>query len=503
MKTNSIFKNVNKDFPASIVVFLVALPLCLGIALASGAPLLSGIISGIVGGVVVATFSGSAIGVSGPAAGLAVIVFHAIDDLHSFEAFLMSVVLAGVLQIILGLLKAGVIGYYFPASVIKGMLTGIGINIFFQQIPNALGYVGPADELTLAMSNVSTGPMIVCAVSLLLLILWEEPIIKKHKFLSQIPAPLVVVAFGIGYHLYFINNGTLQIMPEQLVQIPVIHNWAEFVATFHFPDFSAITNPEVHTIAFTMAIVASLETLLSVEAADKLDPQHRHTPTNRELIAQGTGNIVSGLIGGLPITQVIVRSSVNVNSGGTSKLSAIFHGVLLFVCVLAIPEILDFIPLACLAAILLQVGYKLAKPANFKMMFNKGLTSFIPFIVTVVGVVFTDLLEGIALGLLVSIVEIVYNSIKSPVEVEFKPEQHSVPIVIELSHQVSFLNKAKIKKILDQVPNNREVIIDSSKSQSLHTDVQEMIDQFINEEAVKRNINARQIDNSSQKIKLA
>ncbi|NLR92167.1 SulP family inorganic anion transporter [Flammeovirga agarivorans] len=501
MKTNTLFSNINKDFPASIVVFLVALPLCLGIALASGAPLLSGIISGIVGGVVVASFSGSAIGVSGPAAGLAVIVFHAIDDLHSFEAFLCTVVLAGAIQIVLGFLKAGVIGYYFPTSVIKGMLTGIGVNILIQQVPNALGYIGPEHELTLSLSNITFGAILVCAASLFILIIWDKPFMKRNKIVAQIPAPLIVVGFGIGYYLLTQGNQEWGLMTDQLVQIPVIHNWDEFVATFHFPDFSAVSNPKVYTIAFTMAIVASLETLLSVEAADKLDPQKRNTPTNRELIAQGTGNIISGMIGGLPITQVIVRSSVNVNSGGTSKLSAISHGILLFICVLAIPEILDFIPLACLAAILLQVGYKLAKPENFKMMYSKGWTTFLPFIITVVGVVFTDLLEGIALGLIVSVIEIVYNSIQKPVAVDFQANTiDQGPINIELSQQVSFLNKAKIKKILDELPENSEVIINTSKSESLHTDVSDIIDQFITEGSLKKNIKASLVSSPQQQL---
>ncbi|MBD0401324.1 SulP family inorganic anion transporter [Flammeovirga sp. EKP202] len=495
MNKSNLFNNYKKDFPASIVVFLVALPLCLGIALASGAPLLSGVIAGIIGGIVVASFSGSAVGVSGPAAGLAVIVFHSIQDLGSFEAFLCTVVLAGVIQILLGVFKAGVIGYYFPNAVIKGMLTGIGINILFQQLPNALGYVGPDHELTLSLSNITTGAVIVTAVSLLILIGWEKPFIQKNKILKIIPGPLATVLFGILFYVGTEGHPTFGILESQLVALPVIHNMDEFLGTFRFPDFSAWNNPHVYTIAFTMAIVASLETLLSVEAADKMDPQKRHTPTNRELIAQGTGNIISGLIGGLPITQVIVRSSVNVQSGGQSKLSAIFHGVLLFICVLTIPVLLDLIPLACLAAILLTVGYKLAKPQNFISMYNKGIQQFLPFIVTALGVVFTDLLEGIALGLIVSVVEIVWETMKDVVDVKQDNQQQSAegPIHIELANQVSFLNKAQVKKALDNVPENSQVVIDASKSKTLHSDVKEIIEDFMQGEAEQKNIQAELI----------
>ncbi|NME72139.1 SulP family inorganic anion transporter [Flammeovirga aprica] len=495
MNKSNLFNNYKKDFPASIVVFLVALPLCLGIALASGAPLLSGVIAGIIGGIVVASFSGSAVGVSGPAAGLAVIVFHSIQDLGSFEAFLCTVVLAGVIQILLGVFKAGVIGYYFPNAVIKGMLTGIGINILFQQLPNAIGYVGPEHELTLSLSNITIGAVVVTAVSLLILISWEKPFIQNNKVLKIIPGPLATVLFGILFYVATEGHDTFGILDSQLVALPVIHNMDEFLGTFRFPDFSVWNNPHVYTIAFTMAIVASLETLLSVEAADKMDPQKRHTPTNRELIAQGTGNIISGLIGGLPITQVIVRSSVNVQSGGQSKLSAIFHGVLLFICVLTIPVLLDLIPLACLAAILLTVGYKLARPQNFVLMYNKGVQQFLPFIVTTLGVVFTDLLEGIALGLIVSVIEVVWETMKDVVAVkqEDMQENHDGPIHIELSNQVSFLNKAQVKKALDEVPENSQVIIDASKSKKLHADVKEIIEDFMKGEAEHKNIQAELI----------
>lgn len=495
MKASFSISNLSKDFPASIVVFLVALPLCLGIALASGAPLLSGIIAGIVGGIIVASISGSSLGVSGPAAGLAVIVFNAIQELQSFEVFLCTVVLAGVIQIILGLLRAGVIGYYFPTSVIKGMLTGIGITIAMKQFGNAVGYVATEEGGALAFSNITIGAVVVCLVSLTMLILWGRPFMQKFKVMAQVPAPLLVVIFGIIYYLFTKGNATFGILDgelnNQLVQIPIIHSWEEFTATFHFPDVSALTNPKVYTIAFTMAIVASLETLLSVEATDKMDPQKRITPTNRELIAQGTGNIVSGLIGGLPITQVIIRSSANINSGAVSKLSAIFHGFLLLACVLAIPQILDYIPLACLAAILLQVGYKLAKPESFKMMYAKGWSTFLPFIVTILGVVFTDLLIGIGLGLLVSLIDFAYKGIKSSIKVVQKDEAGHGPITIELSHHISFLKKAQIKKALNQLPENSEVIIDTSQCENIHDDVTEMLERFIKEESKEKNIRAK------------
>lgn len=487
------FANMKYDFPASIVVFLVALPLCLGIALASGAPLFSGIIAGIVGGTVVALLSGSPLGVSGPAAGLAVIVLTSIQELGAFDNFLMAVVLAGIIQMILGLLKAGVIGYYFPSSVIKGMLSGIGIIIILKQIPHAFGYdknpegelafIQPDgqntfSELTNMLNYISPGALIITLVSLAILIVWEQKFMKQLSFTKIIQGPLVAVLAGIGLYLAFQGSGNLGLNADQVVNIPVSDGLASFFGQFTLPDFSQWNNSQVYVIAFTIAVVASLETLLCVEATDKLDPFKRVTPTNRELIAQGTGNIVSGMIGGVPITQVIVRSSANIQSGGRTKAAAFIHGILLLVSAMAIPYLLNLIPLASLAAILFLVGYKLAKPSLFKEMFKKGHAEFIPFIVTIIGIIFTDLLVGIAMGMTVAIFYILWNNFKTPYH--FDPANYvpGEPVKIQLSEDVSFLNKASIQHTLDQMPDESTVILDAAQARSIHPDIIEIIENF-------------------------
>lgn len=487
------FSNLKHDLPASMVVFLVAVPLCLGIALASGAPLFSGIIAGIIGGIVVSLVSGSPLGVSGPAAGLAVIVLSAIQELGAFEIFLYTVVIAGIIQFILGLIKAGVIGYYFPSSVIKGMLSGIGIIIILKQIPHAFGYdADPEGDLAFAqvdghntfselwfmLEAISPGAIIITLISLAILILWERPFMKKVPAFKVIQGPLVAVVTGILLHLAFSQNASLALIPEQVVSIPVADSLAGFFGQFTFPDFSQWNNPQVYVIAMTIAVVASLETLLCVEATDKLDPLKRVTPTNRELLAQGAGNVVSGLIGGLPITQVIVRSSANIQSGGRTKASAFFHGILLLVSAMAIPKILNMIPLASLAAILLMVGYKLAKPSLFQEMFRLGRSQFVPFIVTIVGIVFTDLLVGIAMGMVVAIFHILWNNFKTPYH--FDPREYSSgePILIQLSEDVSFLNKASIQRTLNEIPDDARVIIDATKTKTVHPDILEIIENF-------------------------
>ncbi|MFK7933923.1 MAG: SulP family inorganic anion transporter, partial [Saprospiraceae bacterium] len=429
LKNKGVFSNLKSDFPASIVVFLVAVPLCLGIALASGAPLFSGIIAGIIGGIVVGALSGSQLGVSGPAAGLAVIVLTAINELGAFEIFLMAVVLGGIFQLLLGIAKAGIVGYYFPSSVIKGMLAGIGIIIFLKQIPHAFGYDKDPEgdlafqqmdghntfsELYYMFESISPGAIIITSISLLILILWERPFMKKIKFFQIVQGPLVVVALGIILNLVFQNMPEFALRAEQVVAIPVPESISGFFGQFVFPDFSAITNPAVWVTGLTIAVVASLETLLCLEATDKLDPYKRVTPANQELKAQGVGNIISGLIGGLPITQVIVRSSTNIQSGGRTKMSAILHGFILLFCAMAIPFILNLIPLASLAAILFLVGYKLAKPVLFKQMYALGQRHFIPFMVTILGIVFTDLLTGIGIGLAVAIFYVLYTNYKKP-----------------------------------------------------------------------------------------
>ncbi len=489
---SGFFGNLKKDFPASIVVFLVALPLCLGIALASGAPLFSGIIAGIVGGIVVGALSGSPLGVSGPAAGLAVIVLEAITDLGAFDVFLLAVVLAGVIQAILGFLRAGVIGYYFPSSVIKGMLSGIGILIILKQIPHAFGYDKDPEgdwsffqvdgENTFTgimhiMDAVTPGAVMISVLAMIILILWERPFIKNLGFTKIIQGPLVAVVAGIV--MYSLFKGTsYEVSGEHLVQIPVAESFSGFLGLFTFPDFSQIMNPAIWITAGTIAVVASLETLLCVEATDKLDPYKRTTPTNRELKAQGVGNVISGLIGGLPITQVIVRSSANIQSGGISKTSAIIHGVFLLISAMAIPKVLNMIPLASLAAILLVVGYKLAKPTLFKQMIKAGPAQYIPFFVTVVGIVFTDLLIGITLGLIVGIFHILWNNYRTPYHFTVAGHETGKPIRLELSEQMSFLNKASIQRTLNRLPNNTHVIIDARKTKSIHPDVIEIIEDF-------------------------
>lgn len=495
MPASGFFSNLKNDLPASIVVFLVATPLCLGIALASGAPLFSGIIAGVVGGIVVGLASGSALGVSGPAAGLAVIVLNAIATLGSWEVFLMAVVLAGVIQVILGFLRAGIIGYYFPSSVITGMLSGIGIIIILKQIPHAFGYdatpegvtnfIQPNAENTLSelanmLNFVHPGAILVAAISLALLILWERPFMKKIKLFQWIQGPLVAVVAGIVLNESFKAFAPdLAIGASHLVQIPVAEGFSGFLGLFTLPAFDQITNVAVLTAAFTIAIVASLETLLCVEATDKLDPYQRITPASRELKAQGLGNIVSGLIGGLPVTQVIVRSSANIQSGGKSKTSAVLHGIMLLLAAVAIPSVLNMIPLATLAAILLVVGYKLAKPALFKKMYRLGKYQFIPFIVTIAGIVFTDLLTGIGLGMGVAIFFILLNNLRNPYF--FTEEMHNLEgdtLVIRLSEDVSFLNRASIMKTLDEIPPHTKVIIDATRSVNIDYDVYEIIKDF-------------------------
>lgn len=402
------FSHFKQDLPASLVVFFVALPLCLGIALASGAPLFSGIIAGIVGGIVVGAASGSPLGVSGPAAGLAVIVLGYLATLGSWETFLLAVVLTGVIQVIAGYLKLGSIARYFPESVIKGMLTGIGLIIILKQIPHAVGYnsefqndfgfenldrANTFSELSHMLSHITPNAIIIATASLLILILWDFLLAKKHKIFATIPSPLVAVVAGI------LMGNFLELHENQIVKIPVNSSLGEFFGQFTTPDFSQIYNPQIYIMALVMAIIASIETLLCVEAADKLDPQKRVTETNRELKAQGLGNIVSGLIGGLPITQVIARSSANISFGAKTKLSAISHGFLLLISAIAIPELLNMIPLATLACVLLVVGYKLAKPSIFKEVYLLGRENFIPFVATIIGMLYFDLLKGVGIGM--------------------------------------------------------------------------------------------------------
>ena len=490
-----MFKHLKKDLPASIVVFLVALPLCLGIALASGAPPLAGLIAGILGGLVVAPISGSAVGVSGPAAGLAVIVLNGINSLPSYEVFLLAVVIGGLVQLVLGALKAGIIGLYFPSSVIQGMLSGIGIIIFLKQIPHALGYDSDTEgdmsfqqsdgqntfsELAMMLDNITPTALMISVLGLAALILWERPFMKKLTLTTILPGSLMAVLIGVGIHLATLGSG---LSLDQLVQLPVIGegDYPTFSSIFRFPDFSAIGNSAVWTLGITIAIVASLETLLCVEATDKLDPHKRVTPTNRELIAQGVGNTLSGLIGGLPITQVIVRSSANIQTGNETKMSAILHGLWLAVLFLLVPKVLNLVPLSSLAAVLLVVGYKLAKPATFIKIYKRGGRQFVPFVVTVLAIVFTDLLTGIGIGLAVSVVSILLDHYQRPfVGFRYEEGQGGKPGTwhLELSEDVTFLHKAGLRQALSRVKPGGHVILDASRTLRMDVDVRDVIEDF-------------------------
>jgi MFS superfamily sulfate permease-like transporter len=486
--------HLGKDIPAGLVVFFVALPLCLGISLASGAPLLAGVITGIVGGVLVAWLSGSQLSVSGPAAGLTVIVLNGIETLGAYESFLLAVVLAGAIQLVLGFMKAGVIGLYFPSSVIKGMLAAIGLILILKQIPHFLGadedFFGEMNffqpdgrntfsELGFAFSHIELGALIIGVISLAVLLLWDNPTIKNNKFLKLVPGALVAVLLAIGLNVIFANFvPQLAVATTHLVNLPIINGVGGITSELRFPDLGAFANPSLYIVAFTIAIVASLETLLSVEAVDKLDPHKRRTPTNRELKAQGVGNMVAGLIGGLPMTAVIVRSSTNVAAGGQTKVSAFVHGLFLVLSVLLLAEFMNLIPLSALAAVLLVVGYKLTKPALYRAQFKLGHEQFIPFIVTVLAILFSDLLIGICIGLAVGVFYILKANYKSPYYYHREEHPEKEIIRIKLSENVSFLNKASIIMTLDHLPHNSHVIIDGENSEYIDYDVLEAIQEF-------------------------
>ncbi|MBB2951413.1 SulP family inorganic anion transporter [Sphingobacterium sp. JUb56] len=488
----NLLQNWKKDIPASIVVFFVALPLCLGVALASGAPVFSGIIAGIIGGILVGLLSKSTIGVSGPAAGLVVIVYTAITDLGAYNIFLVAVVIAGLIQIVLGLLKAGVIGYYFPSSVIKGMLCAIGISIFLKQIPLAFGYTEKFSFKNFDASDITTGAIIMTIISLTILIIWDNFLGKKSNFFKLLPGSLIAVIVGIIYQITIgdTNHEVFSIDQDLLVKVPVPETVTDFLGQFTLPDFAnGIANPMVWQIAFTIAIVASLESLLSVEATDKLDPLKRQTPTNRELIAQGIGNSFSGLIGGLPITQVIVRSSANAMSGGVSKLSTIVHGLLLVLSVISIPAFLNLIPNAVLAAILLVIGYKLGNPKQFLDMKKLGKDQLIPFVVTVVGILTTDLLKGIIVGLVVAVV---VSLIKSYNNSHVMLVKEGNVFHMNFAEEVTFVNRGAIVKELDGLQPGSYLELDVRKTKILDYDIIEYLDEF-KVKAKNNNINIKLI----------
>lgn len=491
------------DLLSGIVVFLVALPLCLGIALASGAPLFAGIISGIIGGIVVGFLSNSELSVSGPAAGLTAIVLVAITNLGSFETFLLAVTLAGLIQIALGFAKAGTISNYFPSNVIEGMLAAIGIIIILKQLPHAIGYdkdnegdfffleIGTGHNtfsaLIDAVNYSHLGAALITLISLAILIAWTK--VEFLKKLKAVPGALVAVTVGVVLNEIFKSSGsTLAISQEHLVNLPIPASFADFIGQFSKPNFSAIANLNVWVVAITIAAVASIETLLCIEAADKMDPLKRFTNTNTELKAQGIGNLISGLIGGIPMTSVIVRTSANVNSGARTKIASIAHGCFLLIAVIAIPTVLNKIPLACLAAILLMTGWKLAHPRVFKHMWQNGKFQFAPFIVTVVAVVFTDLLKGVAVGLAISIFFILRANMK--LAYFFKKEAHHTgeTIHIDLAQEVSFLNKAAIKQTLGHLPENSTVVINATNTLYIDYDVLELIKDFVSQGSKEKGI---------------
>lgn len=482
-------KNLRYDLPSGLVVFLVALPLCLGIALASDAPLFSGVIAGIIGGIVIGALSGSEVSVSGPAAGLAVIVATAIKDLGSFEVFLVAVAISGVIQFLLGIIRAGVIGDYVPNSVIKGMLAAIGILIILKQIPHGLGYDasyetdvaflerGTIGDIVKAIYTFSPGAVIIVTLSLAILILWDQPFMKRHKVFNLVPGALVVVVLGIVieeiYRLFF---PSLYLSPEDghLVALPVADSIGGFFTQFTTPDWSALGNKQVYITGLTIAIVGSIETLLSIEAADRLDPFRRISSTNKELRAQGIGNLLSGLLGGLPITAVIVRTSANIYAGARTRTSAIFHAVLLFVSALMFPTLLNHIPLASLAAVLFMVGYKLTKVDLYKKMYRAGMEQFVPFIITVTAIVVTDLLIGILIGMVVGIFFVIKTNHHSALTVVNRDNFY----LMRFNKDISFVNKSALKSALARIPDNAHLTVDGTKSIFIDHDIYDVIADF-------------------------
>ena len=481
------------DLPAGLSVFLVALPLCLGVALASGAPLFSGLVAGILGGVVVGALSGSELSVSGPAAGLAVIVTDSITKLGSFEAFLVAVTLAGLFQLGLGLLKVGRFSSLFPDSVIKGMLVGIGLVIILKQIPHALGrdtdveddyaFSQLADgenslsEIYRAVMTASPGAVLISLVSILLLVYWERIVGKGANFFKNLPSALLVVLMGVGlnqlfrlyYPAWYLGDNN-----EHMVRIPVFKAGQNLSAIFDFPDFNILTNPAVYGVAATVALVASLETLLNLEASDRLDPLKRASSPDTELVAQGLGNIVSGLLGGLPITSVVVRTSANVFGGAKTRVSTITHGLLLLGAVALAGSALNHIPLSCLAALLIMVGAKLAKPELFRNLYREGLSQFIPFIITVLGIVFTDLLVGITVGTVVGLLYVLYTNSQAT----FRVVRNGSNVLIKFQKDIYFLSKPQLKEALRSLKTGDVVYVDGHHASFIDPDILAMLTDF-------------------------
>lgn len=489
-----------QDIKSGIVVFLVALPLCLGIALASGAPAFAGIVSGVVGGIVIGALSGASLSVSGPAAGLTSIVLASINSLPSFEVFLAAVVLSGVFQLLFGALRLGAFAGFIPSSVIIGMLAAIGLILILKQIPHAVGFDKDFEgnetflqsdghntftEIYYALLNPSAGAVIICLLGIGMLLLWDTKFFKRNKILSAVPAALLVVIMGIGLNVLFKKYiPGWELSGEHLVDLPMISNMNDLTSQIRTPDFgTALGMSAVWITAITIALVASIESLLSIEATDRLDPSHKVTPANRELVAQGIGNAVSGMFGGLPVTAVIVRSSANISAGGKSKFSAIFHGFLLLGSIIAIPSVLNLIPKAALAAVLLMVGYKLTSVKVIRQQFKKGSTQFIPFFITVAAILVTDLLIGIVIGLVFGIFFVLKENFRSAIHVTHSGNN----FLLKLNKDVSFLNKPLIREKLDAIPENTKVLIDGTQAGFIDLDVKEEIHSFI-EKAKNKNI---------------
>jgi MFS superfamily sulfate permease-like transporter len=513
MKTQ--LRYLGADIPAAIVVFLVAIPLCLGIAVASGLTEFSGIVGGIVGGIVVGLISGSQLSVSGPAAGLTAIVSAAVLKLPAVEAFFLAVVIAGVFQLIMGIAKLGVIGDYIPNSVIKGMLAAIGIILILKQFPHLVGYDAnyEGDESFVQLSGENTFTslvnslnhltplaMIIGFAGLAILIAYESKWVKSKKIFQLLSGPLLVVILGVIINSVLTDvNHSLLAKDAHLVNIPVAGSATEFFSFFKFPNWQFISNPDVWITAFTLALVASLETLLGIEAVDKLDAMKRVSPPNRELMAQGAGNIVSGLLGGLPLTSVIVRSSANVNAGAKTKSSAILHGILILVCVAFVPDILNLIPKAALAAILVFTGYKLAKVSLFKEYFSKGWDQFMPFVITIVAIVLTDLLKGVVIGIVTGLFYIIRSNFRTAIFQISDGANH----LIRLRKDVSFFVKPILKQKLEEIPPNSNLIIDLAKAEYIDKDVIETINDFTKHAHLKNihiSISKSTFNNSHQLI---
>lgn len=485
-----------------MVVFLVALPLCLGIALASGAPLFAGIVAGVVGGIIVGALSGSHTSVSGPAAGLTAVVLAQITALGSYEAFLLAVAIAGVMQIGLGLARAGALSAFVPSSVIKGLLAAIGVILILKQIPHVFGHdTDPEGEMRFEqpdrentfsalfeiVGDLHMGAAVIGLLSLALLAVWSR---WKRLSDSPVPAPLAVVVLGLVLGAVFeMIGGQWAVGVSHLVQVPVVASAADALGLLRFPDFSQWSNAAIYSAALTIAVVASLESLLNLEAVDRLDPQQRSSPPNRELLAQGAGNLVSGLIGGIPVTAVIIRGSVNIHAGAKTKLSAIFHGVLLLVAVLALPTALNRIPLSCLAAILLVTGIRLASPKLMRQMWNSGRDQFLPFAVTVVAIVFTDLLIGLGIGMAVSLGFILNRQFSRPFRRIDEKHLLGDVLTIELPDQVSFLNQSAIERVLEEIPRGRHVVLDARRTEFIDPDALALIREFRDVRAPARGIN--------------